>query len=60
MNQKNEIVNKLRTSGLRPTKQRVLIAKSLFDNHKTFHFTIETLNQKINKNGVSKVSLAKI
>ena len=60
MNQKNEIINKLRSSGLRPTKQRVLIAKCLFDNHKTFHFTIETLNQKINKNGVSKVSLATI
>ena len=44
MNQKNEIVNKLRTSGLRPTKQRVLIAKSLFDSDKTFHFTVETLS----------------
>ena len=60
MNQKNEIVNKLRTSGLRPTKQRVLIAKSLFDSDKTFHFTAETLNKKINKNGVTKVSLATI
>ena len=60
MNQKNEIVNKLRTSGLRPTKQRVLIAKSLFDSDKTFHFTVETLNRKINKGGASKVSLATI
>ena len=60
MNQKNEIVNKLRTSGLRPTKQRVLIAKSLFYSDKTFHFTVETLNKKINKNGVTKVSLATI
>ena len=60
MNQKNEIVNKLRTSGLRPTKQRVLIAKSLFDSDKTFHFTVETLNKKINKNGNTKVSLATI
>ena len=60
MNQKNEIVNKLRTSGLRPTKQRVLIAKSLFDSDKTFHFTVETLNKKINKIGANKVSLATI
>ena len=60
MNQKNEIVNKLRTSGLRPTKQRVLIAKSLFDSDKTFHFTVETLDKKINKNGNTKVSLATI
>ena len=28
MNQKNEIINKLRSSGLRPTKQRILIAKN--------------------------------
>ena len=60
MNQKNEIINKLRSSGLRPTKQRILIAESLFNSSKTFHFTVETLNQKINKNGVSKVSLATV
>ena len=60
MNQKNEIINKLRGSGLRPTKQRILIAKNLFDNKKTFHFTVETLNRKINKNGNQKISLATI
>ena len=60
MNQKNEIIKKLRSSGLRPTQQRVLIAKSLFDSDKTFHFTVETLNKKINKNGANKVSLATI
>ena len=60
MNQKNEIINKLRRSGLRPTKQRILIAKNLFDRKKTFHFTVETLNKKVNKNGTTKVSLATI
>ena len=60
MNQKNEIINKLRGSGLRPTKQRILIAKSLFENNKTFHFTVETLDQKINKKGNKKISLATI
>ena len=60
MNQKNEIIKKLRSSGLRPTQQRILIAKSLFDNDKTFHFTVEGLNKKINKNGATKVSLATI
>ena len=60
INQKNEIINKLRGSGLRPTKQRILIAKNLFDNKKTFHFTVETLNRKINKNGNEKISLATI
>ena len=42
MNQKNDIINKLRGSGLRPTKQRILIAKNLFESNKTFHFTVET------------------
>ena len=60
MYQKKEIVNKLRSSGLRPTKQRVLIAKKLFDRDKTFHFTIENLDKKINKKGSEKISLATI
>ena len=60
MNQKNEITNKLRSSGLRPTQQRILIAKNLFDTNKTFHFTVETLNKKINKSGDEKISLATI
>jgi len=60
MNQKKEIVNKLRSSGLRPTKQRILIAKNLFDRNKTFHFTIETLNKKINRKGKEQISLATI
>jgi len=60
MTQKNEIVNKLRSSGLRPTKQRILIAKNLFERNKTFHFTVETLNKEINKKTDLKVSLATI
>ena len=53
-------VQKLRSSNLRPTKQRLKICKFLFDREKTFHFTVETLNKKINKNGAAKVSLATI
>ena len=60
MKQKKAIINKLRTSGLRPTKQRILIAKNLFDRDKTFHFTVETLNKEINKKGKEKVSLATV
>ena len=60
MYQKKEIVNKLRSSGLRPTKQRILIAKNLFERKKTFHFTVETLNKEIAKKEVEKVSLATI
>ena len=51
---------KLRSSNLRPTKQRLKICQFLFDREKTFHFTVETLNKKINKNGTMKVSLATI
>ena len=53
-------VQKLRSSNLRPTKQRLKICKFLFDREKTFHFTVETLNKKINKNKGMKVSLATI
>ena len=60
MNQKKTLINKLRTSGLRPTKQRILIAKNLFDRNKTFHFTVEKLNKDINRKGKEKVSLATI
>ena len=56
----NLYVQKLRSSNLRPTKQRLKICQFLFDKKKTFHFTVETLNKKINKNGATNVSLATI
>ena len=60
MYQKKEIVNKLRSSGLRPTRQRILIAKNLFDRKKTFHFTVETLNKEVNGKLYDRISLATI
>ena len=61
MTQNNEIVNKLRSSQLRPTKQRIKIAEYLFNREKTFHFTVENLNKIINKKGsLEKISLATI
>ena len=53
-------VQKLRSLNLRPTKQRLKICQFLFNREKTFHFTVEALNKKINKNGATKVSLATI
>ena len=44
-----EFVNKLRVSGLRPTKQRIKICEILFNREKTFHFTINDLSQIISK-----------
>ena len=61
MNQNVEIVNKLRSSKLRSTKQRIRIAEFLFNRAKTFHFTVENLNKIINKKGsLEKISLATI
>ena len=57
---KIDIFNKLRTSGLRPTKQRVEIAKFLFEREKTFHFTVEILNKLLEKKTTSKFALATI
>ena len=51
---------KLRNSGLRPTKQRIKICEVLFDTDKTFHFTINELNLKIKKQIDNKISLATI
>ena len=51
---------RLRLSGLRPTKQRLTICKILFDKKETFHFTIDKLKKKIEKNNKSKISLATV
>ena len=53
-------LEKLRNSGLRPTKQRLQICKVLFDTEKTFHFTINELDQKIKDKINNKISLATI
>ena len=53
-------IEKLRNSGLRPTKQRLQICEILFDTEKTFHFTINELNQKIKRQINNKISLATI
>ena len=57
---KIDILDKLRSSGLRPTKQRVEIAKFLFEREKTFHFTIDSLNNLLVKKTTSKFALATI
>ena len=53
-------INRLRSSGLRPTKQRLTICKVLFDRKDTFHFTIDNLKKKIEKNTKTKISLATV
>ena len=56
----SEFVNKLRNSGLRPTKQRLKICEVLFNRDKTFHFTINDLAKSISEKFNEKISLATI
>jgi len=56
----NEFTNKLRTSGLRPTKQRLKICEVLFKRDKTFHFTINDLAKSISEKLNEKISLATV
>ena len=51
-------IERLRASGLRPTKQRIALCKILFDRKETFHFTIEKLKKIIDKGNKKKISLA--
>ena len=53
-------IEKLRSSGLRPTKQRIEICKLLFDRAKTFHFTINDLYKELQKERRKKISLSTI
>ena len=51
-------IDRLRSSGLRPTKQRLAICKILFNRKETFHFTIDQLKKIAEKNAKRKISLA--
>ena len=53
-------IDRLRLSGLRPTKQRLAICKILFSRPETFHFTIESLKQIIARDNKHKISLATV
>ena len=53
-------IEKLRETGLRPTKQRVKICEVLFNREKTFHFTINDLVKKISIELNEKISLATV
>ena len=60
MSSKQEYIEKLRKSGLRPTKQRLKICEVLFNTEKTFHFTINDLVRKIELVDIQKISLATV
>ena len=53
-------IDKLRSSGLRPTKQRLKICEVLFDTDRTFHFTVNDLVKIIHEKMNEKISLATV
>jgi len=60
MSLSKEYIEKLRNSGLRPTKQRINICEVLFDGENTFHFTISDLVKMIENRANQKISLATV
>ena len=60
MTKKCNYIEKLRKTGLRPTKQRVKICELLYNRENTFHFTINDLATKISEQLNEKISLATI
>ncbi len=60
MSKNTEFTDKLRSSGLRPTKQRLKICEVLFNRDQTFHFTIKDLAKNISKELNEKISLATV
>ena len=60
MSKNTEFTDKLRSSGLRPTKQRLKICEALFNRDDTFHFTINDLAKSISNELNEKISLATV
>jgi Fur family iron response transcriptional regulator len=60
MNNNSIFIEKLRSAGLRPTKQRIKICEVLFDRKNTFHFTISDLNKILEKKIRKKISIATV
>ena len=60
MQKNSEFIDKLRSSGLRPTKQRLKICEALFNRDKTFPFTITDLAKNISNQLSETTSLATI
>ena len=58
INEYKPYIDRLKSSGLRPTKQRLAICKILFSGSETFHFSVENLKKIIEKNIKNTISLA--
>ena len=60
MKNNNKFIEKLRSLGLRPTKQRFKICEVLFNRNDTFHFTINDLVKLLENKLNDKISLATV
>ena len=60
MSKNAEFTDKLRSSGLRPTTQRLKICEVLFNRDYTFHFTVNDLVKKISNEMKERISLATV
>ena len=58
INEYKPYIDRLKSSGLRITKQRLAICRILFGRHETFHFSIENLKKIFEKNTKNRISLA--
>ena len=60
MDNNKVFIEKLRSAGLRPTKQRIQICKALFDRKATFHFTVTDLIKIMERKMLKKISVASV
>ena len=60
MKNTSEYIEKLRNSGLRPTKQRIKICEVLFNRPDTFHFSINDLMKVIKEKFNTDIALATV
>ena len=58
INEYKPYIDRLKSSSLRVTKQRLAICKMLFGRSETFHFSIENLKKIFEKSTKNKISLA--
>ena len=58
INEYKPYIDRLKSSGLRVTKQRLAVCKMLFARSETFHFSIENLKKIFEKNTKNRISLA--
>ena len=60
MNNNTHFEEKLRSAGLRSTKQRLKMCEILFDRKETFHFNVEDLKKILKKKLETSISVATV